>query len=157
VSIPRYGQPLATRETEILLLVSQGFSYREAGQRVQPAVSENTAKAHMQHVLAKLGAHTAPHAILLACRAGLLDGRPQRHGDHAGFATHRYRGEEPCDECWEGERAYRRERRRARKARETASAPASRPEEPLGSPSRTEPATSRQTAAQPRRGERSAA
>ncbi|QWA26811.1 LuxR C-terminal-related transcriptional regulator [Streptomyces osmaniensis] len=64
----------------------------------------------------KLGARDMAHAVFLACHAGLLDGRPQRHGDHAGFAAHRYRDEEPCEACWEGERAYRRDRRAARKA-----------------------------------------
>lgn len=70
----------------------------------------------------RLGARTNEHAVFLACRAGILDGRPQRHGDHAGFAAHRYRGEEPCGACWDGEREYRAERRAARKAAKTAAA-----------------------------------
>lgn len=119
MSVPRYGQPLAPREMEILRLVSQGLSYGEAARAARPAVTENTAKAHMQHVLTKLGASTAPHAILLACQAGLLDGKPRRHGDHAGYAAHVYRGEDPCDDCWAGERAYRTERRAARRAAKT--------------------------------------
>jgi hypothetical protein len=53
------------------------------------------------------------HAVHLAYQAGLL--RRERHGDHAGFAAHRYRDEEPCDECWAGERAYRAERRQRRR------------------------------------------
>lgn len=67
-------------------------------------------------VLTKLGARDMAHAVLIACQAGVLDGRPQRHGDHAGFAAHVYRGEDPwaCTKgCPEGERAYR----RAQKAR----------------------------------------
>jgi hypothetical protein len=59
--------------------------------------------------------------VFLAVQAGLLDPR-RRHGDHAGFAAHRYRGEEPCEACWEGERAYRRERRAARRAAKSAAA-----------------------------------
>ncbi|WP_309140301.1 helix-turn-helix transcriptional regulator [Streptomyces sp. PKU-EA00015] len=116
MSIPRYGQPLGARETEILRLVSQGLSYGEAAGRLQPPVTENTAKAHMQRVLTKLGASTAPHAVFLACQAGILDGRPRRHGDHAGYAAHVYRGEDPCEACWDGERAYRAGRRAARRA-----------------------------------------
>lgn len=116
MSIHRYGQPLTPREGEILQLVSQGLSYRQAGLRVRPAVTENTAKAHMQRVLTKLGASTAPQAVLLACQAGLLDGRPRRHGDHAGYAAHVYRGEDPCEACWDGERQYRAARRAARRA-----------------------------------------
>lgn len=63
----------------------------------------------------KLGASNITHAVFLACRAGLLDGRPRRHGDHAGFAAHQARGEDPCEVCWDGERAYRRDRKAARK------------------------------------------
>jgi DNA-binding CsgD family transcriptional regulator len=63
----------------------------------------------------KLGASNITHAVFLACQAGLLDGRPRRHGDHAGFAAHQARGEDPCGACLVGERAYRAERRVARK------------------------------------------
>jgi hypothetical protein len=69
----------------------------------------------MARVLDKLGAANAPHAVLLACRAGLLDGRPQRHGDHAGYVAHARRGEDPCDACDAGERAYRADLRANRK------------------------------------------
>ena len=110
MSTPRYGQPLGPREAEILRLVSQGLSYGEAARQLQPPVAENTAKAHMQRVLTKLGANHAPHAVLLACQAGILDGRLRRHGDHAGYVAHVRRGEDPkaCEHgCWAGERAYR--------------------------------------------------
>ena len=109
MSVPRLGQPLAARETEVLQLVSKGLSYGETARRLQPAVSENTVKAHMKHVLTKLGARSAPHAVFLACQAGILDGRPQRHGDHAGYEAHRRRGEDPklCEPCRLGERAHR--------------------------------------------------
>lgn len=63
----------------------------------------------------KLGANNITHAVFLACQAGVLD-PTRRHGDHAGFAAHKYRGEEPCEACWDGERAYRRDRRAARRA-----------------------------------------
>jgi hypothetical protein len=66
-------------------------------------------------VIDKLEARDMAHAVFVAVQLGLLDPR-RRHGDHAGFAAHRYRDEEPCEACWEGERAYRRERRAARKA-----------------------------------------
>jgi hypothetical protein len=66
-------------------------------------------------IIRKFAAQDMTHAVFLACRAGILDPR-RRHGDHAGFAAHRYRGEDPCEQCWEGERAYRAERRAARKA-----------------------------------------
>lgn len=66
-------------------------------------------------VIEKMGARDMAHAVFLAARSGLLDVN-RRHGDHAGFAAHRYRKEDPCAACWEGERAYRTERRAARKA-----------------------------------------
>ncbi|MFF3620020.1 response regulator transcription factor [Streptomyces sp. NPDC002467] len=119
MSVPRYGQPLGPRELEILQLTSQGFSYGEAARRVQPAVSENTAKAHMQRVLTKLGANNAPHAVFLACQAGLLDGQRRRHGDHAGYEAHRRRGEDPCEACRAGEREHR-SRYKARQAPQNA-------------------------------------
>ena len=64
----------------------------------------------------RLGAKTNEQAVYLACQMRILD-PTRRHGDHAGFAAHRYYGEEPCEECWAGERAYRRGRRAARSKR----------------------------------------
>ena len=68
----------------------------------------------------RLGAKTNEQAVLLACRAGLLDGRPQRHGDHAGYVAHQRRGETPCDACAEGEIDYRAERKARRQQQEAA-------------------------------------
>jgi len=65
-------------------------------------------------VITKFGARDMAHAVFIAVQLRILD-PTRRHGDHAGFAAHRYRSEEPCEACWEGERAYRRERRAARK------------------------------------------
>ncbi|MFD3568479.1 hypothetical protein [Streptomyces sp. NPDC058667] len=59
-------------------------------------------------LLVKLGAKTTAQAVLLACQAGILDGRRRRHGDHAGYEAHRRRSEAICDLCREGERAHRR-------------------------------------------------
>ena len=67
-------------------------------------------------LMGKLGAKSLAHAVHLAYQAGIL--RRERHGDHAGFAAHVYRGEDPwaCDQgCPEGERAYRADRRRKRR------------------------------------------
>ncbi|WP_329376151.1 hypothetical protein [Streptomyces sp. NBC_01483] len=72
-------------------------------------------------VIDKLGARDMAHAVFVAVQLGLLDPR-RRHGDHAGFAAHKYRGEEPCDDCWEGERAYRRGRKAARRVSKATTA-----------------------------------
>lgn len=63
-----------------------------------------------ERVLRKLNARDMAHAVYLACHLGLLDGRRQRHGDHAGYTAHQRRGEDPRDctrGCAEGERLYR--------------------------------------------------
>jgi DNA-binding CsgD family transcriptional regulator len=105
---------LTPRQTEVLELASTGRSYYQIGRAL--GITENTVDVMVRQIFRRLDAENLPHAVLLGCRAGILDGRPQRHGDHAGFAAHRYRGEEPCEACWEGERDYRTGRRQARKA-----------------------------------------
>lgn len=105
---------LTARERELLTRVANGETYVQLAR--DWVVEEATVRGTGLRVLRKLGANNITHAVLLACRAGILDGRPQRHGDHAGFAAHRARDEEPCEACWESERVYRRGRRAARKA-----------------------------------------
>lgn len=70
-----------------------------------------------ERVLRKLNARDMAHAVFIACRLGLLDGRRQRHGDHAGFAAHQRRGEDPwqCELCAAGERTYRHDLKAARR------------------------------------------
>ncbi|MGV2914660.1 helix-turn-helix domain-containing protein [Streptomyces alfalfae] len=114
---PEGGGPvlsLTAREHKVLTLMSEGATYDVVAREL--SCSNRTASWTGQQVMRKLGAQSIAHAVLLGCRLGLLDGRPQRHGDHAGFAAHRYRGEEPCEACWAGERAYRRDLRAARRA-----------------------------------------
>ena len=97
----------------ILRLVAQGFTQEEIGRQVH--VSREAVNKAMQRIMRRLGARNCTHAVLLACQAGILDGRPQRHGDHAGYAAHVYRDEEPCAACKAGESEYRRTQRAARK------------------------------------------
>jgi hypothetical protein len=103
----------------VIELAAVGKSYYQIGRAL--GITENTVDVFMRQLFKRLGAQNLPHAVFLACGAGILDpGR--RHGDHAGFAAHKYRGEEPCEACWEGERAYRRELRAARKTRKSNAA-----------------------------------
>lgn len=114
---------LTEREHAVLVGVANGSSYRDLAR--QWGIEEITVRVYGHRALAKFGATSMAHAVLLACRAGLLDGKPRRHGDHAGFAAHVYRGEDPwaCTQgCPEGERAYRAERRRARREAKAAAA-----------------------------------
>ncbi|TXS58822.1 helix-turn-helix transcriptional regulator [Streptomyces sp. sk2.1] len=105
---------LTAHELRVLGLVANGHTQEDIARQLFTTPKGITPTVN--RAIRKLGATNAPHAVLLACRAGLLDGKPRRHGDHAGFAAHQYRGEEPCEACWEGERAYRRDRKAARKA-----------------------------------------
>jgi DNA-binding CsgD family transcriptional regulator len=107
---------LTARQLEVLSRVADGATYSELA--AEWHVAETTVRGYGHRAMLRLGATSMAHAVLLACRAGLLDGRPRRHGDHAGFAAHVYRGETPCEACREGDREYRREWKARRKAAE---------------------------------------
>ncbi|HEX5567476.1 MAG TPA: LuxR C-terminal-related transcriptional regulator [Streptomyces sp.] len=113
---------LSDRQQTILHLRATGHTGPQIAAQLH--IAPSTVDYHERVILHTLRAHTWPHAILLACQAGILDGRPRRHGDHAGYNAHLYRGENPrdCLPCWEGERAYRAEQRAARRARKTTGA-----------------------------------
>lgn len=99
---------LPAREAAVLERAAAGRTYAEIAR--EWGVAEITVHGAAHRLLRRLGAVNMPNAILLACQAGLLDGQPQRHGDHAGYEAHRKRGEDPkqCPHgCWPGERAYR--------------------------------------------------
>lgn len=115
------ARPLARRELQALHLVAAGITHAEAARQL--VMTPKGFTATVNRAMRKLGARNAPHAVLLACRAGLLDGRPQRHGDHAGYEAHIRRGEDPKDcqrGCWAGERAYRTAQRARQKPQEAA-------------------------------------
>jgi len=65
-------ETLSPREIEVLTLVADGNSNREIGVRL--AITEETAKAHMKHIIAKLGANDRTHAVTLALTRGILSG-----------------------------------------------------------------------------------
>jgi DNA-binding CsgD family transcriptional regulator len=114
---PTPGGPapsLTARELELLERVAGGATYVQLAR--EWTLAEVSVRGIGAKVLRKLGAETIAHAVFLACHAGLLDGRPQRHGDHAGFRAHERRGEDPwaCGPCANGERAYRSGRKTAR-------------------------------------------
>lgn len=62
--------PLSSRETEVLVLVSQGCTNREISSRL--FISPATVKTHMEHILTKLGATTRTQAVMIAHQSGLL-------------------------------------------------------------------------------------
>jgi DNA-binding NarL/FixJ family response regulator len=61
---------LSTRELEVLALVAAGNSNKLIGVRL--SISEDTVKAHLKSVLAKLGANDRTHAVMLALERGIL-------------------------------------------------------------------------------------
>jgi len=66
------GEPkeLTERETEVLKLLARGRTNRQIGGEL--FVGEHTVKAHVSHVLSKLGVDSRTQAALYAVRAGLV-------------------------------------------------------------------------------------
>jgi DNA-binding NarL/FixJ family response regulator len=62
---------LSARELDVLRLVALGSSNKRVGQLL--SVTEDTVKAHMKAILAKLGASDRAHAVALALRRGIID------------------------------------------------------------------------------------
>ena len=67
---PRPPDPLTAREREVLALVAQGATNREAAQRLR--ISAKTVNAHLEHIFAKLGVTTRGAAAYQAMELGLL-------------------------------------------------------------------------------------
>jgi DNA-binding NarL/FixJ family response regulator len=65
-------EPLSQRELEVLTLVAQGNSNREAATRL--FISEATVKTHLLHAYAKLGVRDRAAAVAAAFERGLLGG-----------------------------------------------------------------------------------
>jgi DNA-binding NarL/FixJ family response regulator len=61
---------LSEREVEILTQVADGFRNREIGARL--AISEDTVKSHLRHILEKLGAKDRTEAVAIGIRRGII-------------------------------------------------------------------------------------
>jgi DNA-binding CsgD family transcriptional regulator len=115
--LPSGGGPvpsLTSNELAVLKRAANGDTYATIARDL--GYQEKSVSKMAIRMARKLGANNITHAVLLACRAGVLDGRPrsQRHGDHSGYTQHQKRREEACAACKEGERVYQAERRAAR-------------------------------------------
>jgi DNA-binding NarL/FixJ family response regulator len=64
-------QPLSMRESEILKHVATGNSNRDIGKLL--FISEQTVKAHLRHIMDKLGASDRAHSVTIAVRRGFLE------------------------------------------------------------------------------------
>lgn len=67
------GPELTPREREILILVSGGLSYKEAGAALH--LSEHTVKYHMGEILHRLHLKNREQVVAYALRSGLATGR----------------------------------------------------------------------------------
>jgi LuxR family maltose regulon positive regulatory protein len=65
------AETLSTRELEVLQLLADGCSNREAAERL--VVSVETVKTHVGHILAKLGARHRSQAVAIALRRHMID------------------------------------------------------------------------------------
>ncbi len=73
---PGNGGPVAglsTREREVLLLLAQGASNREIGDRL--VISDRTAGRHVANIFGKLGVHSRAEAARIAAESGLTADR----------------------------------------------------------------------------------
>ena len=61
---------LTKREREVLAMLANGLSNRRIAERL--AISENTVKAHVAAILAKLGAASRTEAVTVGVRFGLV-------------------------------------------------------------------------------------
>ena len=64
-------EPLTPREIEVLRLLAGGASNQGIADAL--TVSEGTVKAHISHILGKIGAHNRTEAVARARQVGLLD------------------------------------------------------------------------------------
>jgi len=63
-------ETLTARELEVLQLLAEGLSNKRVAARL--AISEHTAKFHVNSILGKLGAQSRAEAVALALRQGLI-------------------------------------------------------------------------------------
>lgn len=64
---------LSSREIQVLELAARGHTNRLIGKQL--GITEETTKAHMRNVLAKLGANDRTHAVMMAVERGIIDVR----------------------------------------------------------------------------------
>jgi DNA-binding NarL/FixJ family response regulator len=64
-------EPLSNREIGVLSLVANGKANKEIAQAM--SLSDETVKAHLKNIFAKLGVNDRTHAVTVAVRRGIID------------------------------------------------------------------------------------
>jgi len=67
----RMDDELTQREIEVLREVASGNANKIVADHL--AISEGTVKAHMKHILTKLGANDRTHAVTIALKRGIIE------------------------------------------------------------------------------------
>jgi DNA-binding NarL/FixJ family response regulator len=76
------SEPLSQRELQVLELIAQGSTNREAAKAL--FISEATVKTHLLHVYAKLGVNDRAAAVATAFSRGYLNSKHFQNGDKLG-------------------------------------------------------------------------
>jgi NarL family two-component system response regulator LiaR len=67
---PTPGHDLTPRENQVLALMAEGLTNPEIAERL--IISRSTARAHVSHILSKLGVSNRAEAVALALRRKLV-------------------------------------------------------------------------------------
>ncbi|MBC3909728.1 response regulator [Undibacterium umbellatum] len=82
---PASGDALSKREIEVLKQVADGNSNKRIA--IKLAISEDTVKAHVKNILAKLSASDRTHAAVLALQRGIIDLNCQQQVQHPAMKS----------------------------------------------------------------------
>ncbi|MCA9959062.1 MAG: hypothetical protein KC443_08510 [Anaerolineales bacterium] len=68
--MPEFGEPLSSREIDVLDCMVQGATNKEIASQL--SISENTVKVHLRRIYAKLGVSTRTEAVTAAIQQGVI-------------------------------------------------------------------------------------
>ena len=71
IAVHAIGETLTEREIEILSLVAAGNPNKQIARRL--GISEDTVKAHLKRIFAKLGVADRTHAVTVAAKRGIIE------------------------------------------------------------------------------------